>query len=416
MKPPLRVGYLVQQYPPEIGAGPARAGELARRWTTAGAEVTIITAMPNRPEGRIYPPYRGRLFQQESIDGVRILRSWLYARPGGRFSTVLLNNATFAATATVHALARAGPFDVLIASSPPYFPVPAGLLLHWLWDTPLVCELRDLWPEYLIEMNVLRRRSFERAVLATDAAMLRRAAHVVTVTAPLRDRLVAKGVSESRISVISNGVDPDEYFPREEPPPVAALHRGDGTFTVGYLGNFGAGQELGVVLEAARILGERGAGVRMVMAGGGTEHARIQADATRLALPNLHILPTIPKHSTRAFYNNCDACLVPLAPLPIFADALPTKFFEIMACGRPVIASAAGEVRRVLESSGAGWAVRPGDAAALADAIGRLAALSRGERAQMGARGVDYVADRFHRGVLALRYLEVLTAVAGEAR
>jgi glycosyltransferase involved in cell wall biosynthesis len=416
VKPPLRIGYLVQQYSPEIGAGPARAGELARRWTGAGAEVTIITAMPNRPEGRIHAPYRGRLFQQETVDGVRILRSWLYARPGGRFATILLNNATFAATATLHALGRAGPFDVLIASSPPYFPVPAGLLLHWLWDTPLVCELRDLWPEYLVEMEVLGSRLLERAVLAADAAMLGRAAHLVTVTAPLRNRLVAKGISQDRISVIPNGVDPEEYFPREEPAPVDALTRIAATFTVGYLGNFGAGQGLGVVLEAARQLRDRGAGVRIVMVGDGTEHARVRADAARLALPNLRILPPIPKHSTRAFYNNCDACLVPLAPLPIFADALPTKFFEIMACGRPVIAAAVGEVRRVLEASGAGWAVPPGDGAALADAIGRLALLSAGERAEMGARGVKYVADRFHRGVLAERYLGVLTAVAGAAR
>jgi len=413
---PIRIGYLIQQYAPEIGAGPARAGEMARRWTSAGAEVTIITAMPNRPEGRIHKAYRGRLFQQETVDGVRILRSWLFARPGGRFSTILLNNATFAATATCHALGKAGPFDVLIASSPPYFPVPAGLLLHWLWDTPLVCELRDLWPDYLVEMAVLRSRPLERAVLAVDTAMLRRAAHLVTVTEPLQTRLIAKGISQERISIIPNGVDPEEYFPREEPPPIDALTRNAAVLTIGYLGNFGAGQGLGVVLDAARRLRDQGNGVRIVMVGEGTEYARVQADAARSALPNLSILPPIPRQSTRAFYNNCDACLVPLAPLPIFADALPTKFFEIMACGRPVIASAVGEVRRVLEASGAGWSVPPGDGAALADAIRRLAALTPGERAEMGARGVRYVADRFHRGVLAERYLEILSAVAEAGR
>jgi glycosyltransferase involved in cell wall biosynthesis len=388
---------------------------MARRWTASGAEVTIITAMPNRPEGRIRAEYRGRLFQEETVDGVRILRSWLYARPGGSFRTVLLNNATFAATATLHALARAGPFDVLIASSPPYFPVPTGFLLHWLWDTPVVCELRDLWPEYLVEMKVLGSGLLERVVLAADARMLGRAAHLVTVTAPLRNRLIAKGISPERISVVPNGVDPDEYFPREEPSPVDALARINGTFIVGYLGNFGAGQGLGVVLEAARLLRDRGAAVQFVMVGDGTERARIQADAARLALPNLRLLPPIPKHSTRAFYNNCDACLVPLAPLPIFADALPTKFFEIMACGRPVIASAVGEVCRVLEASGAGWAVPPGNGPALADAISRLAALSACQRAEMGARGVKYVADQFHRGVLAEHYLNLLAAVAEAA-
>ncbi len=410
---PLRIGYLVQQFVPEVGAGPARVAEMVRRWTESGAEVTVITAMPNRPQGRIHAQYRGKLFAEERWEGVRVLRSWLFARPGGGLGVTLLNNATFAATATLHALARAGPFDVLIASSPPYFPLPAGLLLHWLWDTPLVLELRDLWPEYLVEMGVLRSGVAERAVLRADEAILSRAAHLVTVTEPLRQRLIEKGIAPERVTVISNGVDPEQYFPAVEPRPSPALAARHGTLLVGYLGNFGAAQGLGVVLDAARRLAGAGAPVRFVLAGDGTEQGRIWAEAERLSLPNLEILPAVPKESTRAFYNNCDVCLVPLAPLPIFAGALPTKLFEIMACGRPVVASASGLVPDALEESGAGWSVPPGDGAALAEALARLAGLPATERAAIGARGTRYVGERFHRGVLAARYLEVLKAAAG---
>ena len=413
---PLRIGYLVQQFVPEIGAGPARVAEMVRRWTEAGADVTVITAMPNRPEGRIHAGYRGRLFAEETWEGVKVLRSWLYARPGGGLSTTLLNNSTFAATATIHALRRTGPLDVLIASSPPYFPLPAGLLLHWLWDTPLVLELRDLWPEYLVEMGLLRSATVEQAVLAVDRAMLARAAHLVTVTEPLRGRLIAKGIPPERVTVISNGVDPEQYFPAPDPPPSPALAARNGTFLVGYLGNFGAGQGLGVILDAARRLAAAGEPVRFVLAGDGTEHGRIRAEAERLSLPNLEILPPVAKEQARAFYNNCDVCLVPLAPLPIFAGALPTKLFEIMACGRPVVASATGLVPETLEESGAGWAVPPGDGTALARALTNLARLPAAERSAMGARGTRYVGERFHRGVLAGRYLEVLKAAAGFSR
>ena len=411
----LRIGYLVQQFVPEVGAGPARVAEMARRWTDAGAEVTIITAMPNRPEGRIHPRYRGKLFVEETWEGVRVLRSWLFARPGGGLVTTLLNNGTFALTATLHALTKAGPFDVLIASSPPYFPLGVGVLLQWLWGTPLVLELRDLWPEYLVEMGLVRSAGAVQTVLAIDRAILGRAAHIVTVTEPLQRRLIEKGISAERVTVVSNGVDPAMYFPANDAPPASALEARKGTVVVGYLGNFGAGQGLGVVLDAARRLAAGREPVRFVLAGDGTDRDRICAEAERLSLPNMDILPAVPKEHTRAFYNNCDVCLVPLAPLPIFSGALPTKLFEIMACGRPVVASASGLVPEVLAASGAGWSVPPGDGEALARALSQLVHRPAGERAAMGARGTRYVNERFHRGALAARYLDVLRVAAGRA-
>jgi glycosyltransferase involved in cell wall biosynthesis len=387
---------------------------MVRRWVEAGAEVTVITAMPNRPEGRIHAEWRGRMFGEEHLDGARVLRSWLYCRPGGGFITTLLNNLTFAKTATLHALRRAGPFDVLIASSPPWFPLPAGDFLARHWKIPLVLELRDLWPDYLVEMGVLRPRFVARAVQRWDRRLLGRASRLVTVTEPLREVLLTKGLPADRIEVISNGVDPEEYFPSTEPAPDPALERRPGEFLVGYLGNFGAGQRLDVVLAAAARLAGPAPQIRFVLAGDGTDYPRIQRRVTDERPANLTLLGTIAKARTRAFYNRCDTCLVPLAPLPLFAHALPTKLFEIMACGRPVVASATGSVAAVLRESGAGVASVPGDAAGLAEAIRGLASSSNDHLAAMGAAGTEYVATHFHRGVLADRYLALLRAMAAE--
>ena len=100
---PLRILYVNQDFAPEVGAGPARVLELSRHWQAAGAEVTVVTGMPNRrmpgrPDGRIHPDYRGRLFMEETWDGVRVLRSWLYARPDRGFATTVANNASYMAT------------------------------------------------------------------------------------------------------------------------------------------------------------------------------------------------------------------------------------------------------------------------------------------------------------------------------
>lgn len=413
---PLHIGYLVQQFPPEVGAGPARVTEMALRWQEQGARVTVITGMPNRPEGRIHPAYRGRLFMAEDHQGIRVLRSWLYASPKHGFARTLLNNATFMVSSAVHALARGGGLDVLVASSPPWFPHLTGTLVHALRRVPLVLEVRDLWPDYLAGMGTVKSDAAMRGIFATERAMLRRADHVVVVTESFRKRVMEKGTAPDRVDVVPNGVDTALYYAADEPPPIDALRRGDGELIVGYLGNFGAGQDLIRVLDAAALLEAADPRIRVVLAGEGTAVEQVQAHARELGLRRTTIHPPILKTQTRAFYNACDVCLVPLADFPILQETIPSKIFEVMACERPVVASVAGEAARIVQRSGGGVVVPPGDARGIADAVLRLRDTPAAERAAMGAAGRAYVGRHFARETLAARYLEILRAVHARRR
>jgi colanic acid biosynthesis glycosyl transferase WcaI len=409
---PLHIGYLLQQFPPEVGAGPARVTEMALRWQEQGARVTVITGMPNRPEGRIHPGYRGKLFMVEDYRGIRVLRSWLYASPKHGFARTLLNNTTFMVSSAVHALARGGGLDVLVASSPPWFPHLTGTLLHALRRVPLVLEVRDLWPDYLAGMGVVKSDAAMRGIFATERAMLRRADHVVVVTESFRDRVIEKGTAPDRVDVVSNGVDAAlYYYAADEPPPIEALRRGEGELIVGYLGNFGAGQGLNRVLDAAALLEAADLRIRVVLAGEGTAAEQVRARARELGLRRTTIHPPIPRTRTRAFYNACDVCLVPLADFAILRGTIPSKIFEVMACERPVVASVAGEAARIVERSGGGLVVPPGDARGIADAVLRLRDTPAAERAAMGAAGRAYVGEHFARETLAARYLEILRGV-----
>jgi colanic acid biosynthesis glycosyl transferase WcaI len=409
------IGYLVQQFLPEVGAGPARVAEMARHWQAEGADVTIITGMPNRPEGRIHPPYRGKLFVEEDWQGIRVLRSWLYASPKHGFARTIVNNASFMTTSALHALARARHLDVLIASAPPFFPHVSGAGVSRLRRIPLVLEIRDLWPDYLVGMGVLKRRVSINALFALERWLLRQASHVTVVTESFRQRVIQKGVAAERIHVISNGVDTRLYFPRQEPAPLPELARRGQQFIVGYLGNFGAGQGLTAVLEAAALLAREDTGSRFVLAGDGPDRAQVTAKAHELGIENLSIHPPISKDKTRAFYNACDVCLVPLAPFPILQETVPSKIFEVMACERPLIASLGGEGARIVRQSGAGLVTEPGDARGIADAITQLKRSSADERAAFGRHGREFVARHYSRDVLATRYLEILTRVASGA-
>jgi len=411
----LKIGYLVQQFPPEVGAGPARVTEMALRWRDAGAEVVIVTAMPNRPEGRIHPGYRHKLFMTDEWEGMRVHRSWLYASPRHGFARTIANNATFMATAGLSALMRLERPDVLIASSPPFFPHVAGAAVCRLRRIPLVLEIRDLWPDYLVGMGVLKEGMASRALFALERRLLRGAAHTVVVTESFRQRVVEKGVAPERVDVIPNGVDLSLYHPSQEEPPVEALRRAPGEFLVGYLGNFGAGQGLAAVVEAAARLAQRAPDVRFVLAGDGPDRERVLARAAALGTPNLSVGPAIPKDRTRAFYNSCDVCLVPLAPYPILQETVPSKIFEVMACERPVLAALSGEGACIVRGAGAGLVVPPGDPEALADAVLALRDASPAERAAMGEGGRLHVAEHFSRDVLAARYLEILGRVANPA-
>ncbi len=413
---PLRIGYLVQDFAPEVGAGPARVLEMARQWKSAGAEVTIVTGMPNRPQGRIHEGYRGRGFMEEEWEGHRVLRSWLYASERRGFLRTIANNVSFMATSAMHGAARLRGLDILIASSPPFFVHLSGEALRMTRRLPLVLEIRDLWPDYLVEMGVVRNRLAQRALFATERHLLRRARSVVVVTESFRNRIVEKGIPRERVEVIPNGVDTSFYFhDRESEPPLPSLRRSEGEFIVGYLGNFGAGQELRTVLDAAVHLADV-PGIRLVLAGDGTERHRVVEHWRSLGLTNVTIEESIPKESTRAFYSHCDVSLVPLAPLPIFQETVPSKIFEVMACEVPVLASLSGEGAEIVERSGGGIATPPGDARAMADGILALRARTPEERRRLGAAGRDFVSRHYSRQTLASRYLDILREVVDRDR
>ncbi|MFQ5690689.1 MAG: glycosyltransferase family 4 protein [Gemmatimonadota bacterium] len=290
------IGYLVQQFPPEVGAGPARVGEMAVRWCDRGAEVTVVTAMPNRPQGRIYPEYRGRAFVDERWEGIRVLRSWLYARPNAGFARTLLNNVSFMLSSAWHGVVRLDGVDVLIASSPPFFPHLTGACIARIKHIPLILEIRDLWPDYLVDMGVVSGAA-ARALFALERWVLSQASRVVVVTEAFARRVVEKGVPSGKIEVLPNAVDTQQYFCDATGPPIPELERADGEYLVGYLGHFGRGQALETVVAAAEILADSDPDVRFVLVGDGPERKKIwdRIRATSGARVSLH--PSIPKES-----------------------------------------------------------------------------------------------------------------------
>jgi glycosyltransferase involved in cell wall biosynthesis len=316
----------------------------------------------------------------------------------------------------LHAAIRGDRYDVIIASSPPFLPHVSGGALSRLRGEPLVLEIRDLWPDYMVQLGMLRNRQARAALFWLERRVLDAADHVVVVTESFRDRVIAKGVRPDRVDVIPNGVDVTQYHASNEKAPLPSLERKSGEFVVGYLGTVGQGQALEYVVRVAAILQKKGSRVRFVIVGDGPALPVVKSEIAKLGVDNVVIHPPIARDQTRAFYNACDACLVPLAPVPIFSETIPSKMFEVMACERPLIASVSGEGARIIAASGGGIRVAPGEATDLADAILRVEAMSNDDRAAMGKRAREYVSKHYDRLALADRYLEILRMVADRKR
>jgi glycosyltransferase involved in cell wall biosynthesis len=403
-----RIVVVTHYFPPEIGAPQARLSEMARSWAAAGAEVTVLTGMPNHPTGIVPPRYRRKLRMVEHVDGYRIVRTWLYATPNERILRKTLGHLSFMLSAVLVGGGAIGPADVVVGSSPTFFSLfSAWAMARWK-RAALVVEVRDLWPAIFVELGVLRNRRVIDVLEKVELAAYRAADAVVVVTEGFRDDLIRRGVPTGKVHTVRNGADVNRFTPSGPSAGVrASLGVTDEDVLVLYLGAHGLSHGLTSVAEAAAKLA--GDPVRFVFVGEGAAKAELLRRVDELALANVTIRPGVPREEVASLLAAADICLVPLRDVPLFGSFIPSKMFEYLAAGKAVIGALRGEAAEILMAAGA-VVVEPEDPAALAEAIRDLASDAVRRRA-MGAAGRAYVVEHFNRDRLADGYLALLQSL-----
>jgi glycosyltransferase involved in cell wall biosynthesis len=410
----LRIAIVTHYFWPELGAPSARLLELGRSWVVRGHEVTVVTNFPNHPTGVVPEAYRGRSFEVESKDGLRIVRCRTYATPNRGFLKKTLGHLYFMAQAVLQATPHVRGTDVVVASSPTLFAAVAGLVVSRRLGVPFVLEVRDLWPAIFVDLGVIRNRAAIRLLEQLELFLYRRSAAVVTVTRSFAEDIARRGIERGKLHVVPNGVDLAAFEPG---PPDAALRTRlglDGKFVLLYCGAHGISHALGRLLEAAERLGDDPR-FHLLFVGEGAEKDALEERARERALANVTFLPAVPREQVAALYRSAEVCLVPLRAVPLFRGFIPSKMFEILACGRPALASVEGEAAEILRESGAAVVVPPEDVDSLVAAAHRLAA-DAVLRAELAARGRPYVAANFDRDALGERYLSILGGAAAAGR
>ena len=385
-----------------------RLHELGRWLVGRGHRVGALVPWPHHPTGVVPERYRGRPLVRETVDGIRVLRTWVLARPNEGFAR-LLDQLSFAVMALLTA-PLTGRADAVIAISPPIFLAAAGALVAWMKRAPLLIYIGDLWVESAVEMGALRSPALRWLAEQLVRLTYRRAAGLLVVTQGIADRLVSSGVPRGRVHVLTNAVDTEAFRPAPEQRSTLRAELGLGDeLVVLYAGTHGLAHGLDVVLDAADRLRER-RDVRFVLVGEGADRPRLARRAAEMGLANVSFRPPEPRAHMPALLTAADACVVPLRDLPIFRGALPTKMFEAMAAARPVLLAVAGEAAEALKASGGGIVVPPEDAAALAAAVERLAD-DRAGAELMGTAGRAWVVEHFDRRRVAERLEKVLYRV-----
>lgn len=412
----MKILYVSQYFPPEMGAPAARASELARHWTRQGHDVTALTGFPNHPQGKIHPEYRRkfrRLFLQEKIARVDVVRTWLWPLPNRKSSERILNYASFCASAAIRGIFLPKP-DIIIGTSPQLL---VGLSAWWIarWKrVPFVFEVRDLWPESLSAVG-MGDRSLLHSVLGKIAGFLyRKSEQIVVVTPAFKDHLIRNWqVPAGKISVVQNGVEADLFSLRDHDPDLRKEWDAEGKFVVCYIGTVGWAHGLDTLVEAAERLKQ--CPVIFIVIGEGADKARVIEMVRAKGLPNVRIFDQQPREDIPRYIASSDACLVLLKKTEVFKTVIPTKMLEFMSCGRPVILGVEGQARQIVEEAGAGICIEPENAQALAAAVVDLASDAE-KRTLQGKKGRDHILRNFSREQTAKNYIDVLGQVLQKAR
>jgi len=407
----VKILYVSQYFPPEMGAPAARAAELSRHWARLGHDVTVLTGFPNHPTGEVPPQWRPRLrhlVYRENVNGVLVVRTWLWPLPNRKAHERIRNYASFCLSSAVSGLVLDKP-DVIIATSPQLLVALSGWWLAWWKRVPFVFEVRDLWPESLAAVGAGAEGTLlHRALGAIAGFLYRRANQIVVVSPAFKEHLIQHwNVPADKIAIVENGVETELF--RDDPSAHEIrrdLHLED-RFLICYTGTLGMAHGLETLIAAAEQLQKSALNATFLLIGEGAEKQRILELAAQRNLANIRFLDQQPRERIPAYISAADVCLVLLKKTDLFKTVIPTKLLEYMACERPVIIAVDGQARRLVEEAGAGVFVEPEDSSDLVRAIQALAA-DPGQRCRMGVSGRQYIVSRLSREQTARAYIGVL--------
>lgn len=402
----MKILFLTQYFPPEVGAPQNRIYELAVRLKNNGAQVTILTAMPNYPQMEIYEGYKRKFFSSEEMDGMTIFRSFIFVSKRKSVLFRLLNYFSFVFSSLLYGL-FVPKFDIVICESPPLFLGITAYILKIVRRSKLIFNVSDLWPESAEKLGIISNRFFLDLSTRLEEFLYRKSDLITGQTQGIvkniKDRFPSKDVYW-----LPNGVDVGFYKPEKV---MSSWRENNGfkkdDFICFYAGIIGYAQGLEVILSAAESLRHIDE-IKFVFVGSGPCKEELVQVKDSKQLNNIFFFVTQPKSAMPPIIKSMDVSIIPLRKLDLFKGAIPSKIFESLAMGKPILLGVEGEANSLFITEGkAGIAFEPENSLELKESILKLYQ-DKALCEELGQNGRNYVESYFERNIIAEKFWKKL--------
>lgn len=405
----MKILFLTDNFPPEVNAPASRTYDHTKEWVKKGHDVTVITCAPNFPQGKVYAGYKNKLFQKEMMDGIKVIRVWSYITANKGFSKRTLDYISYSVTSFFAGLFQKA--DVIVATSPQFFTALSGRTLAFWKRLPWIMEVRDLWPESIKTVGAMNDNIFIRYFEWQEMRCYRSAKKIVVVTDSFREKLISRGVDESKITVVKNGVDRNLFVPVPKDDEIISKLGLQGKKVIGYIGTHGMAHKLDFILECAKKMDGKN-NYHFLLVGSGAEKENLLKLKDSLNLSNITMLDPVPKTEVKRYISVLDVSLINLKKSDLFLTVIPSKIFENAAMEIPILMGVGGEAKNIIESYGAGLCFEPENEA---DFMAKLDMLLSNEKFYEKCKtGCRKLAADFDRKVLADKMLCAIDNVVNE--
>ncbi|MDC3161384.1 glycosyltransferase family 4 protein [Gammaproteobacteria bacterium] len=402
----MHILFITDNFPPESNAPANRTFEHAREWVKKGHKVTVVTCAPNFPDGKLQKGYKNNLISKETIEDINVWRVKTYITPNEGFFKRSLDYVSFMFSSSIFGLFTKN-VDIIIGTSPQFFTVISSWFLSKVKRVPFVFELRDIWPASITAVGAMKQNFVIKLFEKIELFLYDEAKLIISVTESFKDDLEKRGVKRGKIKVIHNGVDLKRFNKKlnQDNTYIEKFNLED-KFIVGYIGTLGLAHSIeNILLAAERTLENKN--IKFVLVGNGAERNKLKKIIEKRKLTNVLMIPNQPREKITKLWSICDVSIVNLKNTPLFRTVIPSKIFESMGSGLPIIICVPkGEATKIIESTNSGIAIEPENPKLLSDSI--LSIYNDKDLYDQLASNSAIASKHYDRKTLALKMLQHL--------